>query len=35
MLRGGILQFDLTKKIRTGSYMINEDLLVRAGEIFD
>ena len=35
MLRGGVLQFDLTKKIRTGSYMINEDLLVRAGEIFD
>jgi hypothetical protein len=35
MLRGGLLRFDLTKRISTRSYMINEDLLVRAGEVFD
>ena len=35
MLKGGLLKIDLTKRIDTSSYMINEDLLVRAGEIFD
>ena len=35
MLRGGILRIDLTKKIKTGSFLINEDLLVRAGDAVD
>jgi hypothetical protein len=35
MLKGGVLHIDLTKKINTSSYMINEDLLVRAGDILD
>ena len=35
MLRGGVLRIDLTKRINTISYMINEDLLVRAGEVID
>ena len=35
MLRGGLLKNDLTKVIKTRTYLINEDLLVRAGEAFD
>ena len=32
MLRGGILHMDLTKKIHTETHLINEDVLVRAGD---
>ena len=32
MIRGGILHMDLTKKIRTDSYLISEDVLARAGD---
>ena len=35
MLRGGLLEMNLTKSIKTRSYMMNEDVLVRAGEIID
>ena len=35
MLRGGLLEMNLTKSIKTRSYMLNEDVLVRAGEIID
>ena len=35
MLRGGLLHMDVTKSIRTDSYLINEDVLVRAGDVFD
>lgn len=35
MLRGGLLETGLTKRINTRSYMLNEDVLVRAGEVFD
>ena len=35
LLRGGLLRKDLTKVIKTRTYMINEDLLVRAGEAFE
>ena len=35
MLRGGLLRKDLTKVIKTRTYLINEDLLVRAGEAFE
>lgn len=35
MLRGGLLKKDLSKVIRTRTYMINEDFMVRAGGTFD
>lgn len=35
MLRGGLLHMDLVKTINTRTYMINEDLLVRAGDVID
>ena len=35
MMRGGLLRMNVTKDIRTNIYLINEDVLVRAGEIFD
>ena len=35
MMRGGLLRMNVTKDIRTNLYLINEDVLVRAGEIFD
>lgn len=35
MLRGGILKMDLVKKIDTDSFLLNEDVLVRAGDLFD
>lgn len=34
MLRGGISKFDVKKEIYTKCYMLNEDLMVRAGEVF-
>ena len=34
LLRGGVLKFDAKKIINTKAYMINEDLLVRAGGVF-
>ena len=34
LLRGGVLRFDVTKEINTKAYMLNEDLLVRAGGVF-
>ena len=33
MLRGGLLMMDVSKKIEIKAYMINEDILVRSGEI--
>lgn len=35
MLRGGLLRMNLVKVIDTGTYMLNEDLLVRAGDVID
>ena len=35
MLRSGILQMDVSKKLKVKAYLINEDLLVRSGEILD
>lgn len=35
MLRGGLLKTDLKKKLSVKAYLINEDLLVRSGEILD
>lgn len=35
MLRGGILQMDVSKNISIRTYLINEDVLVRAGELLD
>ena len=35
MLRGGLLRIDVGKNIETKAYMINEDILVRSGEIVD
>ena len=35
MLKGGILQKDVSKRIKVKAYLINEDLLVRSGEILD
>ncbi|MBQ6389143.1 MAG: hypothetical protein IJH90_05855 [Mogibacterium sp.] len=32
LLRGGVLLTDLCKRIDTRSYLINEDMLVRAGD---
>lgn len=34
LLRGGVLMFDATKEIKTKAYMLNEDLMVRASEVF-
>ena len=33
MLRGGLLRMDVHKRLETKAYMINEDILVRSGEI--
>lgn len=33
MLHGGLLLIDVSKKTETKAYMINEDVLVRSGEI--
>lgn len=35
MMRGGVLRMDLRKVINTESYMLNEDMLVRAGDALD
>lgn len=35
MLHGGLLLIDVSKKTETKAYMINEDILVRTGEIVD
>lgn len=35
MLRGGLLKTNLGKTIDTNSYLLNEDNLVRAGDLFD
>ena len=35
MLRGGVLQRDVSKRLKIRAYLINEDLLVRSGEILD
>lgn len=35
MLRGGILNIDLNKRIRTKAYLYNEDVIVRAGELIE
>lgn len=34
LLKGGVLLFDATKRIKTKAYMLNEDLMVRASEVF-
>ena len=35
MLRGGVLKRDVSKRLKVKAYLINEDLLVRSGEILD
>jgi len=35
LLRGGLLTMDVHKRIEIKAYMINEDFLVRSGEILD
>lgn len=35
LLEGGVLQRDVSKRIEVKAYLINEDLLVRSGEILD
>lgn len=35
MLHGGLLMIDVSKEVEIKAYMINEDLLVRTGEITD
>ncbi len=35
MLKGGLLGFNVNNSIETQIYLINEDFLVRTGEIFD
>lgn len=35
MLRGGLLHRDVSKRIKVKAYLVNEDLLVRSGEILD
>ena len=35
MLHGGLLLIDVSKKMETKAYMINEDLLVRTGELVE
>ena len=34
LLRGGMLLFDVRKELNTKAYMLNEDLMVRANEVF-
>lgn len=33
LIRGGVLRFDVSKEIKSKCYMLNEDLLARAGGI--
>ena len=33
MLRGGLLNMDVRKRLEIKAYMINEDILVRSGEV--
>ena len=33
MLHGGLLRIDVSKRLETKAYMINEDVLVRSGEV--
>ena len=35
LLKGGLLKMDVSKKLDTKAYLINEDVLVRSGEILD
>ena len=35
MFRGGLLNTDLVKTIDVSTYLINEDVLRRAGDVFD
>ena len=35
MLRGGVLKKNVSKRIETKAYLINEDFLVRSGEALD
>ena len=35
MLRGGVLKRNVSKRINTKTYLINEDFLVRSGEALD
>lgn len=35
LLRGGLLEMDVSKRMKTKVYLINEDLLVRSGEILE
>ena len=35
LLKGGLLATDVSKRLRTKVYLINEDILVRSGEILD
>ena len=35
MIKGGLLGFDLNKRIESKAYFFNEDVLVRAGELID
>ena len=35
MLKGGLLRKDVSKRLETKAYLINEDFLVRSGEILD
>ncbi len=35
MLSGGLLKFDVSKRLEIKAYMINEDMLVRSGELLD
>lgn len=34
LYRGGVLRINVSKRIDTRAYMLNEDLMVRAGEAF-
>ena len=33
LMRGGLLMMDVSKRLEIKAYMINEDMLVRSGEI--
>lgn len=35
MVKGGLLGFDVHKRINSKAYFFNEDVLVRAGELID
>ena len=35
MLKGGVLKRNVSKRINTKTYLINEDFLVRSGEAID